>query len=289
VPPALFRSRNFTVTNLSTLVMYASVAATFYYLTLFLQGTLGYSAAAAGVATIPAGFFMALFSPAFGALAARYGPRGFLAVGPAAMGAADLWLARLPASSAPWSLNLSDPASFVPPGGYVADVLPGMIAFGVGAMLMVAPLTATLMGSAPVEHAGVASAVNTVISDVGPPLAIAGIFVAATVHFNAVLAAHVGPPAAGSEAALLRLAPFEAPGPAVSETLRAAARAGSAGAFHLAMLTSAALVFCGAVINAIGIQTPVAPAAARVVSPDPFWRRYCHLEHRRGAAGTRAG
>src|SRR6266566_5308718 len=33
VPPALFRSRNFTVTNLSTLVIYAALAVTFYYLT----------------------------------------------------------------------------------------------------------------------------------------------------------------------------------------------------------------------------------------------------------------
>ena len=73
VPPSLFRSRNFIVTNLSTLVIYAALAVTFYYLTLFMQGILGYTAAAAGVATIPAGIFMAVFSARFGALASRYG------------------------------------------------------------------------------------------------------------------------------------------------------------------------------------------------------------------------
>src|SRR5207244_9679875 len=40
VPPPLFRSRNFTVTTLSPLVTSAALAVTFYYLTLFLQGTL---------------------------------------------------------------------------------------------------------------------------------------------------------------------------------------------------------------------------------------------------------
>src|SRR5207247_9774780 len=82
VPPALFRSRNFTVTNLSTLVIYAALAVTFYYLTLFLRGTLGYSAAAAGVATVPGVLLLALFSSRLGALSARYGARWLVTLGP---------------------------------------------------------------------------------------------------------------------------------------------------------------------------------------------------------------
>src|SRR3984893_12633858 len=53
IPLSLFRSRNFTVTNISTLLIYGALYVTFYYLTLFLQGTLGYTAAAAGLAGIP--------------------------------------------------------------------------------------------------------------------------------------------------------------------------------------------------------------------------------------------
>jgi EmrB/QacA subfamily drug resistance transporter len=275
VPPELFRSRNFTVTNISTLVIYAALSAMFYYLTLFLQGTLGYSAAGAGVAMIPGAVFMALFSPRFGALSARYGPRGFLTVGPLLMCLGCLWFARIPAGSPAWALNLSDHATFVPPAGYFVDVLPGLIAFGLGAMVMVAPLTATLMASAPVEHAGVASAVNTVISDVGPSLAIAVLFVAVTAHFNAMLGPHVAAIAAAPQS---HLAPFSTPGPSVPAALRAAARTASAGGFHLAMLVCAVLLLCGAAINAAGIRTPAPARAARVVSPDPTWRRCCHVE-----------
>jgi EmrB/QacA subfamily drug resistance transporter len=285
VPPALFRSRNFTVTNLSSLVIYAALSATFYYLTLFLQGTLGYTAAGTGIALAPGALFMALFSPRFGALASRYGARWFMAAGPLIMAAGVLWLARIPAGSAGWALRLSDAGTFAPPGAYLTDLLPGIIVFGLGAMIMVAPLTATLMASVPVEHAGVASAINTVISDVGPQLAVAGLFVAVTAHFYAALTAHIS--GTGVAAAALRdiVAPFNPPGPAVPGTLLPAAHAASTAALHLAMVVAAVLLLCGAVINAVGIRTPVPRTAARVVSPDPLWRRYCHLTAKAATPG----
>src|SRR5438105_3986359 len=55
VPLDLFRSRNFSVTNVSTLLIYGALYVSFYYLALFLHGVLGYSAAAAGLAGIPGG------------------------------------------------------------------------------------------------------------------------------------------------------------------------------------------------------------------------------------------
>ena len=47
IPPALFRSRNFTVTNISTFLIYGALYVIGWFLTLFLQGTVGYTAAAA--------------------------------------------------------------------------------------------------------------------------------------------------------------------------------------------------------------------------------------------------
>ncbi len=289
VPPPLFRSRNFTVTNLSTLVIYAALAVTFYYLVLFLQGTLGYSAAAAGVATVPAALFMALFSARFGALAARYGARWFVAAGPGLMALGVIWLARVPATSPAWVLHPWVVRTFVPPAGYVTDLLPGLVAFGLGAMLMVAPLTATLMASVPVEHAGVASAINTAISDVGPQLAVAVLFVAVTAHFYATLASHVPGLDVASPVVRRDIAPLNLPGPGISDDVRRAALAASTGAFHLAMLVSAVLLLGGAAINAAGIRTPGAGRAARVVSPDPLWRRYCHLAAEEAAATPAPG
>jgi len=286
VPPSLFRSRNFTVTNLSTIVIYAALAVTFYYLTLLLQGTFGYSATAAGVATVPGVLFMALFSARFGALAGRYGARWFMTAGPALMALGVLWLARIPAASPAWDLNPSAVDSFVPPAGYVTGILPGILLFGLGAMVMVAPLTATLMASVPVEHAGVASAINNAISDVGPQLAVAVLFVVLTAHFYAALAGQVPGLDVASPAVRGEVTPLNLPGPGTPEDVQRAARSASTGAFHLAMLVAAALLMGGAVINAAGIRTPVAGHTARVVSPDPLWRRFCHRIVGAGAAAA---
>src|SRR5881394_1697750 len=77
---ALFKSRNFTVTNISTLLIYGALYVTFYYLAIFLQLVLGYSASAAGLAGIPGGVLLVVLSTRFGALAVRRGPKVFMTV-----------------------------------------------------------------------------------------------------------------------------------------------------------------------------------------------------------------
>ena len=85
VPLSMFRSRNFSVTNVSTLLIYGALYVTFFFLPLFLQGTLGYSASAVGLGSIPGSLFLIFLSTRFGTLAARYGPRVFMTVGPVIM------------------------------------------------------------------------------------------------------------------------------------------------------------------------------------------------------------
>src|SRR5439155_1241883 len=206
-------------TNLSTLVTYAALAVMFYYLTLFLQGTLGYSAAAAGVATMPGVLLLALFSSRLGGLSARYGARWLLTLGPMLMAVGVLWLSRIPSTSPAWDLSAAA-RTFTLPSGYVTSVLPGLLVFGLGATLMVAPLTATVMASVPVERAGVASAVNTAISDVGPQLAVAVLFVAMTQNFYGALARDAPSLDVASAAVRKEVAPLNVPGPGVAEVVR---------------------------------------------------------------------
>src|SRR5258708_19260593 len=85
IPLELFRFRNFTVTNLSTLVIYGALYVTGYYLGLFQQGTLGYTAAAAGASGIPGSLFLIFLSSRFGAFASRYVPSWFMALLPPTM------------------------------------------------------------------------------------------------------------------------------------------------------------------------------------------------------------
>ncbi len=263
VPAHLFRSRNFVVTNVSTVLIYGALYSLLYFLTIFLQGTRGYNAAAAGLATIPGLLLLAVFSSRFGKLSARFGPRWFMAAGPGLMAVGAGWLARMPDGVGPWTLEVGRGASWAPPPSYLADVLPGVLLFGAGAMIMVAPLTTALMTSVPTENSGIASAVNNAVSRVGPQLAGALIFVAVTASFygNLVEAVPDLPVAAPSVRA--ELAPLNPPGPEVAPAVAAAARDASAAAFRLAMLAAAGLLVAGAAVNGVWIRNPGAAEPAR--------------------------
>jgi EmrB/QacA subfamily drug resistance transporter len=260
VPPELFRSRNFVVTDIATFVVYGAMAVVFYYLTLFMQGSLGYTAAAVGLATIPPGLLLALFSSRVGALAGRFGSRWFMAAGPAIMAAAVLMLTRVPASSAAWVLRPNDPRSFLPPPSYLTDFLPALFIFGIGITVMVAPLTTALMTSVSARHGGVASAINNAIAEFGPQLMSAVVFVAITATFYANLGAQIPGLDASSPAVRQRIAPLNPPAAGVPAAEAAAARRASTQAFHLAMLVASLLMLVGAAVSALGIENPATPA-----------------------------
>jgi hypothetical protein len=256
VPPKLFRSRNFTVTNLSTFVIYGALYVGITFQGIFMIGTLGYNEQAAGIAGVPGSLFLVVFSARFGRLAARYGPRLFMALGPAVMALGLLWFVRLPADSEPWVLGTSGSATLLPPKSYFVDWLPALIVFGIGLTIMVAPLTTALMTSVPERYAGVASAINNAISRVGSPLVNALIFVAIASSFYAVIAQRV--PGVDTSSAQFRneVSPLNEPDGAVPPRVRAAARVASTDAFHLAMAVAAGLLAAGAVINGVGIRNP---------------------------------
>jgi EmrB/QacA subfamily drug resistance transporter len=254
VPLSLFKSRNFTVTNVSTLLIYGSIYVTIQFLALFSIGTLRYNEIGFALATIPSTVFLALFSTRFGALADRHGPRIFMSVGPALMGLGLLWYLRTPAQSAPWAADLGDLSTLVPPTDYLNYLLPGQILFGLGLMVMVAPLTTALMRSVPVEHSGVASAFNNAVSRVGPQLAGALIFIAVSASFFAALQTRMPEVDVSSPQVREEVSPLNEPSSTAGEELVAASRQASTDAFHVAMLISAGLCFGGALVNLLGIS-----------------------------------
>ncbi len=260
VPLELFRSRRFNVINISTMVVYGALYVVGYYVGLFQQGTLGYSAAAAGLGFVPASIFVVLFSQRFGALAARRGPRLFLTAGPLLMAAGTLWYLRAGASSTPWTLRPGSPGTWLPPVSWLVDFLPGSLVFGLGLCVLVAPLTAALMASVPTEHAGVGSAFNNAISRIGPQLAGALIFVAITESFYRELARLVPGLNPNSPALRTSVSPLNPPSPGVPEAVATAARAASADAFHVAIVVGAGLLVAGAVVSALALRSTPAVA-----------------------------
>ena len=260
IPLGLFRSRNFSVTNISTLVIYGALYVTFQYLALFAIGTLGYSELAFGLAGIPGSLFLVFMSSRMGAIAVRHGPRWFMTVGPAIMGIGLLWFVRLPFDSEPWRASIGELSSFVPPRDYFVDLLPALVTFGIGIAIMVAPLTTALMRSVPSHNSGLASAINNAISRVGPQLFGAVIFVTISATFyanfdDALMERRHGPSqqTAGFDARD-EIAPLNRPSPELGDDVVAAAAEASTDALRLAMLVGAGLCFLGAIVNGIGIR-----------------------------------
>jgi EmrB/QacA subfamily drug resistance transporter len=256
VPPSLFASRNFTVTNISTLLVYGALYCLSAFQAIYLQGAIGYTAAASGFAGIPISIALVFFSRTFGHLAGIRGPRLFMAVGPALMALGLLWYVRFPSDSQPWLLDVGTASTFMPPASYFVDVLPGLVLFAVGIAMLVAPLTTALMSSVPTGNSGLASAINNAISRIGPLLATAVIFIAVSATFYGALADRLPRIDAAAPATRQAFPPLNAPSPTASAAERDAARHASTDAFRLAMLIAALLCGAGAAVNAAGIRNP---------------------------------
>lgn len=274
VPLRLFRIREFAVINLATFLIYGALYVSISATALLYQGTLGYTATGAALVGIPTGVMLTLLSSRVGALAARHGARIFLVAGPLTMAAGQLWLARIPATSAPWLADTARPSTLVPPPDALIDVLPFVILFGLGASMMIAPLTSTLMGSVPTANAGVASAINNALARVGQPLLGAVIFVAVSATFYPALAARVPGLDPNDPVVRAQVSPLNPPRPGSPQELVTAARAASVDAFHLSALVSAGLFIAGAAANGLGL--PGRPrSTARTIgdSSDPATTR----------------
>jgi EmrB/QacA subfamily drug resistance transporter len=265
VPPFLFRSRNFTVTNVSTILIYGALYTYGQFQAIFLQGTLGYSALASGLITIPTSLFLIFLSTQMGTLAGRWGPRLFMTVGPALMALGVLWMARIPANSPAWQASVSRPASLVPPAQTFLDLLPALLVFGFGLSIMVAPLTTALMTSVPARNSGLASAINNAVSRIGPLLAGAVIFIGVTASFYGGLSSRLDI-RTDTPAVREQFPPLNVPDQASPSEL-AAARSASTDSFHLAMLIAAALCLGGAAANGVGIVNPGREESAAPVQP----------------------
>ena len=176
-----------------------------------------------------------------------------MTIGPTLMAAGLFWLSRIPATSAAWDAALGRPASLLPPASFWIDVVPGVVVFGAGLAILVAPLTTALMTSVPARNSGLASAINNALSRIGPLLAGAAIFVAVTATYYGSL--HAAQPQLDTTAPAVReqFTAFQAPA-SVTVAEEQAARNSSTDAFHVAMLISAGLCLAGAAVNGWGIR-----------------------------------
>ena len=156
---SLFRSRSFSGANLLTLFLYGALAAYSLFLSLNVIQVQGYRESLAGLAFLPFVLLLAGMSRWAGRLADRTGPRRWLILGPAIVGAGFFLTALVGLTEGP--------------DDYWTTYLPGIVVFGIGMGFTVAPLTTTVMTSVDTRFAGTASGVNNALSRVAGVLAIA--------------------------------------------------------------------------------------------------------------------
>jgi EmrB/QacA subfamily drug resistance transporter len=157
VPLELFADRVFTALNVCTFAIYGALSGGMFLLVLQLQYVTGYSPLEAGLATLPPTILMLLFSGRAGALGARIGPRLPMTFGPLIAASSMLLYLRVDADA-----NL------------VEVIAPGVV-FGVGLTILVAPLTTSVLASAPADQAGIASGINNAVARTAGLLAVAAI------------------------------------------------------------------------------------------------------------------
>jgi len=248
LPLGLFRRRNFAIGNVETFSMYAGLGLLFFFLVLFLQQVAGYSALAAGTATLPVTLVMFTLSMRFGALADRYGPRFFMGVGPLIAACGLALFLRLDADV-----------------DYLTDLLPGLLVFALGLSMTVAPLTATVLADADEHNAGIASGVNNAIARVASLVAIAAVGALVAASFASSLVDELGAATSRPEVAaavkeakkqpLADVVVADAPEDVQNEVANAAEDA-SISAFHVGIGIATGLVALGGILGLLGIVNP---------------------------------
>ena len=164
----LFRSGTYAGANVSMLLVALAMFGIFFFVSLYMQNILGYSAVQAGAAFLPMTVLIILVAPFAGKASDKYGSRWLMTIGMVLLGVQLLYLSQMGADSTFWNL------------------LPGFIVGGFGMALTMTPTAAAATRAVPVEKSGVGSAVLNAMRQVGGSVGIAlmGAIVAAQTKGN---------------------------------------------------------------------------------------------------------
>jgi EmrB/QacA subfamily drug resistance transporter len=151
----LFRSGTYTGANVSMLLVALSMFGVFFFVSLYMQNVLGYSAVQAGAAFLPMTVLIILIAPIAGKASDRFGSRWLMTIGMVLLGVQLLYFSQLSTTSDFWNL------------------LPGFILGGVGMAMAMTPTAAAATRAVPVHKSGVGSAVLNAMRQVGGSVGIA--------------------------------------------------------------------------------------------------------------------
>ena len=166
LPLELFRSGTYTGANLVVLLVALAMFGVFFFVSLYMQNVLGYSAVQTGAAFLPMTILIILVAPIAGRASDRIGSRGLMTAGMIFVATQLVLFSRLSADASFWNL------------------LPALLIGGVGMALTMTPSAAAATRSVPVDKSGVGAAVLNSARQVGGTMGIAII--------GAIMAAEAG-------------------------------------------------------------------------------------------------
>lgn len=152
---SLFRSSTYVGANVVLLLVALAMFGVFFFISLYMQNVLGYSAVQAGAAFLPMTILIILVAPQSGRLADRIGSRALMTVGMLLIGVQLLLFSRVDETATFWTL------------------LPALLLGGFGMALTMTPATAAAMKAVPADKAGVGSAVLNAFRQVGGSMGVA--------------------------------------------------------------------------------------------------------------------
>jgi EmrB/QacA subfamily drug resistance transporter len=155
LPLELFKNRTYTGANSVILLVALAMFGVFFFVSLYMQQVLGYSAVQTGAAFLPMTVLIILVAPIAGKTSDRIGSRSLMTAGMVLIAVQLLYFSRLDQDSTFWSL------------------LPAFLVGGVGMALTMTPSAAAATRSVPVDKAGVGSAVLNAARQVGGAMGIA--------------------------------------------------------------------------------------------------------------------
>ena len=183
LPLGIFRLRTLAASNLSGLLLSASLFSQFFLLTLYMQQVLHYSALKTGVAYIGLTLTIIAFSGVAQALATRVGVRPVLTAGMLVAAAALLLYTQLPVN-----------------GHYFWDLFPAFILSGLGLALSFVPMSIGALTGVTEGEAGIASGLINTSQQVGGAIGVAVATTIATTYTAHFVNAHAGASALGGAA-----------------------------------------------------------------------------------------
>ena len=152
---SLFKNPTFTGANLAVLLVALALFGVFFFMSLYMQGVLGYSAVQAGAAFLPMTILIMLTAPIAGRSTDRFGSRWLITVGMVLLAVQLLYFSRLGVQESYWTL------------------FPAMIIGGFAIAMVMTPSAAAAVRALPVDKSGVGSAVLNAFRQVGGSMGIA--------------------------------------------------------------------------------------------------------------------